>query len=164
MNKVEILNKKQVGHKINRMSYEIWEHYAEETELYIIGVQGAGEKLASILHSELKKISDLKLELGIVKIDKNNLHNPITVSPSLPHGKNILLVDDVANSGRTLLYSLQPILAVHPNSVKLAVLMNRKHKKFPVKPDIVGHEVSTTLQDHILVEIDASEKISVYLS
>lgn len=164
MNKVEILNKKQVGHKINRMTFEIWEHYAEEKELYIIGVQGSGERLAKIFYNELNKISDLKLQLGLVKIDKANLQNPIEVNPNELRGKNVLLVDDVANSGRTLLYSLQPILAQHPAAVKLAVLVNRKHKKFPVRPDIVGHEVSTTLQDHILVEIDPSEKISVYLS
>ena len=164
MNKVELLNTLQVGHKINRMTYEIWENYAEEEELYILGVQGSGEQLAKIFCKELKKISDLKIELGQIKIDKTNLNNPIEASHSDLFNKNVLLVDDVANSGRTLLYSLLPILAQHPATVKLAVLVNRKHKKFPVKPDIVGHEVSTTLQDHILVEIDSKEKISVYLS
>lgn len=164
MHKVEILNKKQVGNKINRMSYEIWEHYAEESELYILGVEGSGEKLAGVFFKELQKISDLKLQLGKVHIDKNNLSNPIEADLNNLKDKNVLLVDDVCNTGRTLLYSLQPIINQHPANIKTAVLVNRKHKKFPVKPDIVGLEMSTTLQDHILVEVDEFEKISVYLS
>ena len=164
MDPIEILNQNAVGHKINRMVYEIWERNADQKELFIIGIQGVGSRLAEVFHKELSKISDLHLQLGHIHIDKENVHKEVLINFNNLKGKNVLVIDDVANSGKTLLYSLIPILRQLPKKVEIAVLVNRKHKLFPVRPDIIGHEVSTTIQDKILVRINQNQKISVFLA
>lgn len=78
--------------------------------------------------------------------------------------KNILLVDDVANSGKTLLYALKPLLAFHPKRIQTLVLVERMHKLFPVKPDFVGLSVATTLQDNIIVEVEGDEITGAYIA
>ena len=75
----------------------------------------------------------------------------------------MILVDDVSNSGRTLLYALKPLLDVHPRRIQTLVLVERMHKLFPVKPDYVGLSVATASQDYIRVEIEEGEIIGAYV-
>lgn len=163
MSEIEILNTAAVGQKIKRMTYEIWEHNADQKELFIVGIEGAGYKLAKVLFGELEKIADLKLSLAQLKINKEDVSQSITIDIDQLKGKNVLLVDDVVNSGKTLLHALVPIVQQEAQKIEIAALVNRKHKQFPITPDIVGLEVSTTIQEHIMVKIDKKEKISVFL-
>lgn len=163
MSEIELLHQTAVGQKIKRMTYEIWEHNADQKELYILGVKGTGYKLAKILYKELKEISDLELFLGQLTIDKKDVSKPISIDFEDLKNKNVLLVDDVVNSGKTLLHSLVPVIVQQAKKIEIAALVNRKHKQFPIKPDIIGLEVSTTIQDHIEVKVDKKEKISVFL-
>jgi pyrimidine operon attenuation protein/uracil phosphoribosyltransferase len=75
----------------------------------------------------------------------------------------VILVDDVANSGRTITYALNPILQFNIRKIMVAVLVDRKHKSFPIASDIVGLSMATTLQEHIEVEIEGDKITSVYL-
>ena len=64
-----------------------------------------------------------------------------------------MLIDDVANSGRTMLYSLQPLLKNYPKKIQTAALVARTHKSYPIALDYVGLSISTTLDEHIYVEV-----------
>jgi pyrimidine operon attenuation protein/uracil phosphoribosyltransferase len=161
--KVLILDKERIHRKLQRMAYEIWEENSNEHEITLIGIDGTGAVLARNLSKLLQDISPLKVELLTFKINKRN---PAETSINLEQdvkGKTLILVDDVANSGKTLLYALKPLLTIDLKKVMIAVLVERKHKAFPVSPDIVGHSVATTLQERIEVETDQDEIVAAYL-
>jgi pyrimidine operon attenuation protein/uracil phosphoribosyltransferase len=165
MNKVKvlILDKERIQRKLQRMAYEIWEQNSKETEITLIGIAGTGAVVARNLAKILGEISPLKVELLIFKINKRH---PAATEVQLEHdlqGKILVLVDDVANSGKTLLYALKPLLTMDLKKVMITVLVERKHKAFPVSPDIVGHSVATTLQDRIEVETEDDEIVAAYL-
>jgi pyrimidine operon attenuation protein / uracil phosphoribosyltransferase len=158
-----ILDKETINWKIRRMAYQVWEHNSNEKEITIVGVEGTGMEVAKTLADTIKQISPLKVDVQSVKLNKRQpLNDKIDFSANL-NGKSVLLVDDVANSGKTLLYALKPLLAFAPKKIQIAVLVDRKHKSFPVSPDIVGHSVATTLQEHIIVQSEGSIITGAYL-
>jgi pyrimidine operon attenuation protein/uracil phosphoribosyltransferase len=159
-----ILTKEQIALKIRRMAFEIWEKHTEEKELFMVGIAGSGRILAEQLAEQLTAISKIKVHLSIFEVNKAN---PLVDMPELPwklDGKSIVLVDDVANSGKVLLYTLKPVLNHFPKKITMAVLVDRKHKSYPIKPDIVGQSISTTLQENILVKSEGGELSGVYLN
>ncbi|MDI9319576.1 MAG: phosphoribosyltransferase family protein [Phycisphaerales bacterium] len=159
-----ILSPQQIELKLQRMVYQIWEQNVNQTELVMIGIAQNGSVLAKILADKLQAISPIKVQLIQLTIDKvNPLHRLPSISEDL-NGKSVLLVDDVANSGKVLLYALKPVLSYFPAKINLAVLVDRKHKSYPINPDIVGHSISTTLQENIRVESDGHSLTGVYLN
>lgn len=161
--RILILDKDRIGWKLQRMAYEIWEHNSNEKKVVLVGIQGSGLSVANALAAKLKAISPLQVEVVTLKINKRKpLANDIVIETDLS-GCSVVLVDDVANSGKTLLYALRPVLDFELKKVMVAVLVDRKHKSFPVSPDIVGHSVATTLQEHIEVETGDDEIIAAYL-
>jgi pyrimidine operon attenuation protein/uracil phosphoribosyltransferase len=161
--KVEILDKERINRKLQRMAYEIWEHNSHEKEVVLIGIAGSGEAVANNLAQRLKTISTLKVEVLSMKLNKRNpLSEEIKLSANLG-GKSVIVVDDVANSGKTLLYAVRAILDHEVKKIQVAVLVDRKHKAFPVSSDIVGHSVATTIQEHIAVETKGNEITAAYL-
>ena len=111
----------------------------------------------------LKEFSNVKTELLSIKLDKRK---PSAISLSKKLGlddKVIIVIDDVVNSGQTLLYALKPFLDFHPKKIQTLVLVERRHNSFPVRPDYVGLSVSTTLQEHIVVEVDKEKVLGAYL-
>lgn len=158
-----ILTPQQIELKLQRMAYQIWEQNAHQTELVMIGIAENGCVLAAVLAQKLEAISPIKVQLIRLKIDKANPLNELpTISENL-NGKSVLLVDDVANSGKVLLYALRPVLQYFPATISMAVLVDRKHKSYPINPGIVGHSISTTLQENITVESDGTNLTGVYL-
>lgn len=158
-----ILDKERINWKMQRMAYEIWENFSNEKSVTLIGIEGSGAILAKSLVKRLKEISTLKVELIIIKMNKRKpLSSDILIDEDLS-GKSLVLIDDVANSGKTLLYALAPILRYEPKKVMIAVLVDRRHKSFPITPDIIGHSVSTTLQEHIEVETEGEYITAAYL-
>ena len=161
--RVLVLDKERIGYKLRRMAYEIWERNSEEQEITLVGIEQGGRVLANNLTSILKVISPLKVNTVSVNINKKNpLNHALDFDENL-NGKAVVLVDDVINSGKTIIYSLQAILSYDLKKLMVAVLVDRKHKSFPIASDIVGHSISTTLQDHIEVETDGDEITAVYL-
>lgn len=160
----EVLNHKQIKKKITRMAYEIYERNLGSKGVVLAGITGMGSTLAGILAAELKSISSLRVEQVEVILDKSNIAtSEVELSESIDlYGKTLILVDDVLNTGKTLVYAMKPFLDEELYKMEIAVLVNRSHGLFPVRPDYTGYELSTTLNEHIKVDC-AAENFSVHL-
>lgn len=148
-----ILNHLEIDHKIKRIAYQIYETFAEEKEVIIAGIATNGYVFAEKIGTVLRTIADLEVTLCEVKIDKQNPFNAITTSipKEIYTNKSIVLVDDVLNSGSTLIYGVKHFLETPVKKIKTAVLVDRNHKKFPVKADFKGISLSTSLKEHVNV-------------
>ena len=147
--------------KLHRMALEAAEQLSEEnTELILIGIEGAGKFgtkgagkfIASKIADDLRQYLSCPITLISLHLDK---HAPsaITLSEEISFDdKNILLIDDVSNSGKTLLYALKPLMQFQPKRIQMLVLVERMHKLFPIKPDYVGYSIATSSGDYIHVE------------
>ncbi|MDQ3048078.1 MAG: phosphoribosyltransferase [Bacteroidota bacterium] len=167
MGKTLILNSQQIDQKINRIAHEIYENNYDEKEIVIAGIADNGHILAKRIAAVLKKISPIKVTMIEIVINKTNpLSQEIKISLSEKELKNkvIVLVDDVLNSGKTLIFGAKPFLSSAVKRLTTAVLVDRGHNRYPIKADFVGLSLSTTLQEHITVEIDQKGKEAVYLS
>ena len=154
----QILSHQQIQHKIRRIAYQIYEANVEEKKLIIAGIDGGGLQFAKKIQSVLKKITKAEVILCKVMMNKRNpLESGVTTSLSEAAYKNssVVLVDDVLNSGTTLIYGVHHFLRTPLKQLKTAVLVNRNHKKYPVKADYKGISLSTSLQEHIHVEFRA---------
>jgi pyrimidine operon attenuation protein/uracil phosphoribosyltransferase len=166
MAKTLILTSKQIEQKINRIAYEIYENNPDEKEIIIAGIADNGFLLAKRIADVLKKISPIKNQLLEIKINKENpLSAEIKISLKEKDLKNkvIILVDDVLNSGKTLIFGAKPFLGAPVKRLTTVVLVDRGHNRYPIKADFVGLSLSTTLQEHISVELKKGKE-AVYLS
>jgi pyrimidine operon attenuation protein/uracil phosphoribosyltransferase len=159
-----VLEHNSIVQKIRRIAYQLYETNHLEDELVVVAVEKKGVKLAERILPVLKEISELKITMVRLTIDKENPSKPIKLSesPDLLKNKSVVLVDDVLNSGRTLMYAAKHLLEVPLKRMSTVVLVDRRHRRFPIKADFVGLTLSTTLKDHITVEFSA-KKDTVYL-
>lgn len=151
-----ILNHTEITHKIRRIAFQIYESNIDETEVILAGIDRNGYIFAEQIKTVLQKISDIKISLCKVSIDKKNPWQDIKTSIDSEDYKNksIVLVDDVLNSGTTLIYGVKHFLNVPLKQFKTAVLVNRNHKKYPVKADYKGISLSTSLHEHVQVTFE----------
>lgn len=151
-----ILNHNEINHKIRRIAFQIYENNVNETEVILAGIDKNGYILAEKLKTELQKISEITPVLCKVNIDKKHPWENIStsVSPEEYKNKSLVLIDDVLNSGTTLIYGVKHFLDVPLKQFKTAVLVNRNHKKYPVKADFKGISLSTSLHEHINVVLE----------
>jgi len=160
-----ILSHQQIQHKIERIAYQIYEANVSEEEIIIAGIDGGGLQFAKKIVAKLKKITEAKIVLCKLSMDKKN---PLVsgVTTSLPDNdfinKSVVIVDDVLNSGTTLIYGVHHFLKTPLKQLKTAVLVNRNHKKYPVKADYKGISLSTSLQEHVNVHFETKND-RVYL-
>lgn len=162
---MEILNEKQIHQKTDRLAFEVLENNYEEEEVLLIGINNTGMKFAKMLQQKLQSISEIRFPLAHLEINPPDPLNPapkLNIPTENLAGKTILLIDDVANSGRTLFYACQPIMQVVPKKLETAVLVDRTHKNFPVRVNYVGLSLATTLKEDIKVELQ-EEKMWVQL-
>ena len=148
-----ILNHQEIEHKVKRIAYQIYETFVDEKAIVIAGIADNGYTFAQKITTVLAAISNLEVLLCEVNIDKNNPNLAITtsISPDVYQNKGIVLVDDVLNSGTTLIYGVKHFLEVPIKKLKTAVLVDRNHKKYPVKVDFKGISLSTSLSEHVSV-------------
>ena len=153
MNRKIILNTEQINQKITRIAHQIIESNIDEKEVIIAGIEKNGYIIAIKLKEILTKISDLNITTCSVKINKNNPLDEVATSLSKEEyrNKSLVLVDDVLNSGATLIYAIKHFLDIEIKQFKTAVLVNRNHKKYPVKADFKGISLSTTTISHVKV-------------
>ena len=151
-----ILNHNQINHKIRRIAFQIYENNVNEKEVILAGIDKNGYVFAKKLKTVLQKISEIQPILCKVTIDKKNPSADIKTSISSENYKNksLVLVDDVLNSGTTLIYGVRHFLNVPLKQFKTAVLVNRNHKKYPVKADFKGISLSTSLHEHVHVVLE----------
>ena len=154
-----ILTHQEIKHKIRRIAYQIYECNVNEKEIILAGIESNGYVLAKQLKLALSKISKISPLLCKVSIDKKNPRNQITTSISENNYKNksVVLIDDVLNSGTTLVYGVKHFLDVPLKQFKTAVLVNRNHKKYPVKADFKGISLSTSLNEHVDIVLVGKE-------
>ena len=146
-----ILNQNKIKKIVRRLAYQILESNINSTEIILIGIYQNGYNLSKIIFEELKAITKIKTELFFVKINKKSPLKNIVFECEKEYLKNksIVLIDDVLNTGKTLIYCTKSLLDVELNSFKTVVLIDRNHKKFPIKVDYKGISVSTSIADHI---------------
>jgi len=160
-----ILSEKEASMKIQRMAYEIAEHnFSEEARpLILAGIRDNGVVIAEALKKVLAVIYPADVKVIEISLDKRTPRE-IVLSETIDfNGKTVIVVDDVANSGKTMLYALKPFLNDHPASIQTLALVERTHKAYPVHTDYVGISLSTTLQEHIFVEVEGDRVTGAYL-
>ena len=160
-----ILNNQEIEHKIKRIAYQIYETFVDEQEIVIAGIDSNGIVFAKKLAVALETVSTLKVSLCEVHINKQNPNSPISTSLTKEQyqNKGLVLVDDVLNSGTTLVYGVKHFLDVPLKKFKTAVLVDRNHKKYPVKADFKGISLSTSLLEHVQVIFEENQDYA-YLS
>ncbi len=159
-----ILSKEAAEKKMQRIALEIaGQLYGETDPLIIIGITGSGMVIAEKLFFLLQPLMQIPVQIISCQLNKRN-PGTITYSEEIDfNNKNVLLVDDVTNSGRTFLYALKPLLNYYPTRIQTMSLVERMHKSFPVKIDYIGLSIATTLQDHIQVEVENGEVLGAYI-
>jgi len=158
-----ILNRQAIAQKLKRMALEVAEQNLDETELVIAGINGNGEVVARKLADELKKVHSFRIHMTTIQLNKKN---PLEVSlkdPIALDHKTIIIVDDVANTGKIISYALKPFLNAQPKKIQTLVLVERSHKLFPIQNDYTGLSLATTLQEHIAVETSGDEVTGAWL-
>ena len=153
-----ILTHQEIEHKIKRIAYQIYETFIEEESIILAGISSNGFILAEKLTEVLNSISPIKVILCEVKINKTNPNSEIftSISKEIYQNKGIVLVDDVLNSGSTLMYGVKHFLDVSLKKFKTAVLVDRNHKKYPIKVDFKGISLSTSSHEHVMVIFEAN--------
>jgi len=148
-----ILDQKQIDHKIRRIAYQIYENNVSEKEVVIAGIFENGFIFAKKIKNVIEKISPIKVIMCKVMIDKKNPIEPITTSleSKIYKNKSLVLVDDVLNYGTTLIYGIKHFLQVPLKQFNTAVLVDRNHKKYPVKADFKGISLSTSINENVSV-------------
>jgi len=158
-----ILNADAIKRKIRRMAFQIAEANADEQLIIIAGIAGNGIILAQKIVDELKQMVNISIELIIIQLTKKTPVDAVIQNQIDLSDKIIIVVDDVSNTGRTLLYALRPLLNFLPKKIQTLVLVERSHKLFAVQPDYVGLSIATTLQEHIVVETEGGEITGAWL-
>jgi len=146
-----ILDNKKIKKILTRIAYQIVEINLNESEIFLVGVQKNGFEIAQLINSELEKISKLKTNVFSISIDKKKPNKKIysDLNLELISNKNIILVDDVLNTGKTLIHAVKYLLNSTLTKLITVVLIDRNHKIFPIKVDIKGTSISTTIDQRI---------------
>jgi len=161
-----ILDHAQALKKIRRMAFEIYEQNFGETEVVLVGIYDTGFLVAEMLKKALEDLTPLQVQLVEMRLTKSApVQSDVQLNTSvdqLQH-KVVVLVDDVLSTGKTLVYGLRPFLKISVKKLQVAVLVDREHRSFPISADYVGYGLSTTINQHIEVQIGHKGDISVYL-
>lgn len=162
-NRTCVLDKEAIQRKLKRMALQVAEENNGEPELLIACIQGNGVVVAQCLVEELGKLSYFSTTVTTIQLNKKD---PLQVSlqPAVDvAGKNIIVVDDVANTGKTMFFALKPFMEAYPKKIQTLVLVERSHKLFPVQTDYAGLSIATTLQEHIAVETEGDTITGAWL-
>ena len=164
--KTLILSNRQIQQRIDRIAYQIYENNYQEKEIIVAGIAKNGYTLAERISEKLREISPIKVKLAEVTMNKKE---PLSgkVKVNLPEkelkAKVVIVVDDVLESGRTMIYGIDPFLKSSVRRLTTVVLVDRAHHSYPIKADFVGISLATTMQEHISVELNGGKNDAVYL-
>jgi pyrimidine operon attenuation protein/uracil phosphoribosyltransferase len=164
--KVKILNTTEIQQKLNRLAFQVYENNYDEKSLLIVGINGNGYKMAEMLVDKLQEISKQTIKLGKVTLNKEEPWKgeiKIDFSEKDFINKNIVIVDDVLNSGKTLIHAVKLFLDKPVKKLSTVVMVERSYKRYPVRADFVGLKLSTTLQERIEAEFSKKGSEAVYL-
>jgi pyrimidine operon attenuation protein / uracil phosphoribosyltransferase len=156
-----VLDKWQIEQKIERIAFEILENTFEAKHVFIAGISGNGYLFAERLVKKLGDISKQKFELFEITVNKDQPLSTgikLSIDDSRLIGATVILADDVINSGRTMIHAVRRLLENELAVLKVATLVNRTHRRYPVHADFVGLNIATTLKDNILVQFGENER------
>lgn len=161
----KILDKEQIEEKIKRISYEIYEENFDDKSIIICGIEKNGSIIAKRVITELKSICNINIEFINISLNKKNPLNTVAIKSSRINikDKSIILIDDVSNTGKTLLYVIKELTKYEPKKINTAVLVNRDHTLFPIKINFIGLSLSTSIKSHIEVKLN-NNNIGAYLT
>ena len=155
MQNSELLNAEEIEQKLIRMAYEIAERHYTEKNIVFIGIEANGAAVSKRLFELVKEIVTIPCELSSIQLIKEHSIGSAKLSTPLSlKNKCVVLIDDVFNSGKTLMHAASFLAAQEIHRLTTAVLVERKHRRFPIKADFVGLKLSTTLKEHVTVNID----------
>ncbi len=160
-----IVDATTVNMKITRMAHELYERHHKSKEIFLVGIKGQGMDLAQRIGRELSQISPLEVHVETISLIKSNPSNKeisFSSERSALKGKTVVLIDDVLNSGRTLIHAAGFLIEAELKQMSIATLVERSHRRFPVKAGIVGLTISTNLKEHISVELTKGKE-GIYL-
>ncbi|HHJ50251.1 MAG TPA: phosphoribosyltransferase [Phaeodactylibacter sp.] len=163
---MQVLNHRDIELRIKRLATQILECNIDEERLILAGINNNGLRFARLLREELQAPAPMPISLTRIRLNPANpLESPAQIETPVDelHKAVIILIDDVANTGRTLFYACQPLMQTLPRSVQIAVLVDRTHKTFPIQADYIGLALATTLQENIRVELAEKGEMGVFL-
>ena len=161
-----VLTKDEINRKISRLAWQIYENNTDQREIVMVGISGRGELLAHRLKVAINSICDIDILMGIISLDKDDPYNnkiSLNLSNEKYTDKVVVLVDDVLNSGKTLMYAATYFLTSPLTKLSTVVLVDRNHNSYPIKANFVGLSLSTTLKEYIRVDLSGNDH-GVYLS
>ena len=162
----KILGVQEIDQKIKRLAWQLYENNVSEKEIIVVGISERGLILAKQLVAHIQEISKIKTKLAHLELDKDNPYNKevnLNLEEKEYAKKTVILVDDVLNSGKTLMYAAKHFLTTPLNKLLILVLVDRNHNRYPIKADYIGLSLATTLQEYINVDLKGADK-GVYLS
>ncbi|MGB0883553.1 MAG: phosphoribosyltransferase family protein [Flavobacteriales bacterium] len=155
-----ILSHHQILNKTKRIAWQIYEDNPNEQRLILAGINGNGFRFAQELYGVLSNIAPFELRLTELKIDKNKPFDSgvsADISKADFEQQTIILIDDVLNSGKTMMYGLKYFLEAPLKKISTAVLIDRNHNRFPIKADYTGTRLSTSSKEHVKVSLESTE-------
>lgn len=168
--KVEpILDSKQISRALTRVAHEILEQNGGAESIAIIGILTRGAHLAKRIAATIKKLEGVEVPVGLMDISlyrddvHSRLEQPVVQRTDILFpvaNKNIILVDDVLYTGRTIRAALDQIIDFgRPRTIQLAVLVDRGHRELPIKADYVGANIPTSRGDQVVLEVAEKEGV-----
>lgn len=155
MQNSELLNAEEIEQKLIRMAYEIAERHYNEKNIVFVGIEDNGAAVSKRLYELVSEIVSTPCEITSIQITKENPIGSVQLSSALTlKNKCVVLIDDVFNSGQTLMHAASFLVSKEIHRLTTAVLVERKHRRFPIKADFVGLKLSTTLKEHVTVSMD----------
>ena len=164
--KSKILDIQGIDQKLKRLAWQVYEKNSAEKEIIVVGISERGLMLAKQLATHIQEISNIKIKLAHLELDKDNPYDKeVTLNLEVKEYTNkvVVLVDDVLNSGKTLMYAAKHFLTTPLKRLAVMVLVDRNHNRYPIKADYIGLSLATTLQEYINVDLKGADK-GVYLS
>jgi len=159
-----IFNEKKIKYCIKRIAYQIFESNIKSKEIFLVGIADNGSVFAKEIKKILCSITQIKITNLILEVDKKKPGNKISLDADIKNleNKSVVIVDDVLNTGLLLANALKFLLTVNIKQIKIAVLVNREHNKFPIKADFKGISLSTSVNETVKVNLNGKQK-GIYL-
>ena len=159
-----VLNSTDISNKIRRIAFEIIENNIDEKEIFLIGLLPNGKYISEEINKVIKSNSDLNIqniffELNKKKLSLNKNHKNFNFNNLKK--KVVIFIDDVMNTGSTLIYAIHEILPYKPKQVQIGVLIERNYNNFPLLPNYKGLQLSTSKYEHVKVDIGKSPKVKI---
>jgi len=160
MSKQIVLSHQQIIRKVNRMALDIEYKTFADSQVTLAGLSKKGFKLATMIaqHLSADKFHVVQLEL-----DKSAIIDSELDMSSIDESHPIVVVDDVLHSGRVMMHTLTKLMVRQFQKVMVAVLVDRFHRRYPIRSDIRGLEMATSLHDHVEVNLEDNDNYVAYL-